>query len=55
MSLTTIDSLSSLNQYKGLPAVETTEGKVALDFKFVVLRDETLTSMKSNMNTVART
>lgn len=53
--LTTTDSASSLRQCAGLPAVETTEGSVALEVKLVVLRAETLTSMKTRMNTVART
>jgi len=55
MALTTTDSPSSLGQYTGLPAVETTEGNVALEVKLVVLRVETLTSMKTRMNIVART
>jgi len=55
MPLTTTDSPSSLRQCTSLPAVETTEGNVALEVKFVVLRAETLTSMKTRMNIVART
>jgi len=55
MPLTTTDSPSSLRQCTGLPAVETTEGNVALEVKLVVLRAETLTSMKTRMNIVART
>lgn len=55
MPLTTTDSPSSLGQCTGLPAVETTEGNVVLEVKLVVLRVETLTSMKIRMNIVART
>jgi hypothetical protein len=55
MPLTTTDSLSSLRQCTGLPAVETTEGNVALGVKLVVLRAEMLTVMKTRMNIVTRT
>jgi hypothetical protein len=55
VSFTTTDSSPSLPQCKGLPAVETTEVKVAFEVKLVVLRAETLTSMKTRMNIVAST
>jgi len=55
MPLTTTDYTTRLRQCTGLPAVETTEGNVALEFKLVVLRAETLTSMKTRINIVART
>jgi len=53
--LATTDYTTSVRQRTGLPAVETTEGNVALEVKLVVLRAETLTIMKTRMNIVART
>jgi len=55
MPLTTTNSPLSLSQCTGLPAVEATERNVALEVKLVVLRAETLTSMKTRMKIVART